>query len=118
MQENNQNRGKGYHVTIVDNNTGKVVHDGDTRAIMYVMTIDDEAKVREVKGSNGIGASGTTVGSVADQINIFEMMGLVDGLQHLVRDAIENHPMLEVLARATRQERTVIKDAAKEDKDE
>lgn len=110
MKDNNQNRGKGYHVTIVDNNTGKVVHDGDTRAIMYVMTIDDEAKMRELKGSEGIGASGTTVGSVADQINIFEMMGLVDGLQQLVRDAIENYPMLEVLARATRQERTVMKE--------
>ena len=103
-----ENKHRGYHVTIVDNNTGKVVHDGDTRAVMYVMTIDDEAKMREVKGSGGVGASGTTVGSVADQINIFEMMGLVDGLQQLVRDAIEGHPMLEVLARATRQERTVI----------
>ena len=110
MKDNNQNRGKGYHVTIVDNNTGKVVRDGDTRAIMYAMTIDDEAKVREVKGSDGIGASGTTVGSVADQINIFEMMGLVDGLQQLVRDAIEDHPMLEMLAQVTRQERTVIKE--------
>lgn len=110
MKDNNQNRGKGYPVTIVDNNTGKVVHDGDTRAIMYVMTIDDEAKMREVKGDDGVGASGTTVGSVADQINLFEMMGLVDGLQQLVRDAIENYPMLEVLARATRQERTVIKE--------
>ena len=110
MKDNNQNRGKGYHVTIVDNNTGRVVHDGDTRAIMYVMTIDDEAKMREVKGSDGIGASGTTIGSVAGQINLFEMMGLVDGLQQLVRDAIEDHPMLEVLARATRQERTVTKE--------
>lgn len=110
MKDNNQNSGKGYHVTIVDNNTGKVVHDGDTRAIMYVMTIDDEAKMREIKGSEGIGVSGTTVGSVADQINIFEMMGLVDGLQHLVRDAIENYPILEALARETRQERTVIKE--------
>lgn len=110
MKDNNQNRGKGYHVTIVDNNTGRVVHDGDTRAIMYVMTIDDEAKMREVKGSDGIGASGTTIGSVADQINLFEMMGLVDGLQQLVRDAIENHPMLEMLERANRQERTVIEE--------
>jgi hypothetical protein len=110
MKDNNQNRGKGYHVTIVDNNTGKVVHDGDTRAVMYAMTIDDEAKMREVKGSDSVGVSGTTIGSVADQINIFEMMGLVDGLQQLVRDAIENHPMLEVLARATRQERTVIEE--------
>jgi hypothetical protein len=118
MQENNQNRGKGYHVTIVDNNTGKVVHDGDTRAIMYAMTIDNEDEIREFKGSDSISASGTTVGSVADQINIFDMMGLVDGLQHLVRDAIENHPMLEVLARVMRQDRTVIKEAAKEDKDE
>ena len=110
MKDNNQNRGKGYHVTIVDNNTGRVVHDGDTRAIMYVMTIDDEAKMREVKGRDGIGASGTTIGSVAGQINLFEMMGLVDGLQQLVRDAIEDHPMLEVLAQATRQERTVIEE--------
>lgn len=104
----NKNRGKGFHVTIVNNNTGKVVRDGDTRAIMYAMTIDDEAKMRGVKGSDGIGASGTTIGSVADKINIFEMMGLVDGLQQLVQDAIEDHPMMEVLARRTRQERTVI----------
>ena len=110
MKENIQNRGKGYHVTIVDNNTGKVVHDGDTKAIMYVMTIDDEDEMRKFKGNDSIGASGTTVGSVADQINLFEMMGLVDGLQHLVRDAIENHPTLEVLARITRQERTVMKE--------
>ena len=105
-----ENKNRGYHVTIVDNNTGKVVHDGDTRAVMYVMTIDDEAKMQEVKGSDSVGVSGTMIGSEADQINIFDMMGLVDGLQHLVRDAIENHPMLEVLARATRQERTVIKE--------
>ena len=52
-----ENKHRGYHVTIVDNNTGKVVHDGDTRAVMYVMTIDDEAKMREVKGSGGVGAS-------------------------------------------------------------
>lgn len=105
-----ENKNRGYHVTIVDNNTGKVVHDGDTRAVMYAMTIDDEDKKREFKGSDSVGVPGTTVGSVADQINIFEMMGLVDGLQQLVRDAIENHPMLEVMARATRQERTVIKE--------
>ena len=105
-----ENKHRGYHVTIVDNNTGKVVHDGDTRAVMYVMTIDDEDKKREVKGSDSVGVSGTTVGSSVDQINLFELMGLVDGLQQLVRDAIEDHPMLEVLARATRQERTVIKE--------
>ena len=105
-----ENKNRGYHVTIVDNNTGKVVHDGDTRAIMYAMTIDDEAKRREVKGSDGDGASGTTIGCSADQIALFQLMGLVDGLQQLIRDAIEDHPMLEVLARATRQERTVIKE--------
>ena len=110
MKDNNQNRGKGYHVTIVDNNTGKVVHDGDTRAIMYVMTIDDEAKRREVKGSDGDGASGTKIGCNADQIDIFQMMGLVDGLQHLIRNAIEDNPMLEALARVTRKERTVMKE--------
>jgi hypothetical protein len=85
---------------------------------MYAMTIDNDDEIREFKGSDSISASGTTVGSVADKINVFDMMGLVDGLQHLIREAIEDHPLLEVLARVTRQERTVIKDAAKEDKDE
>ena len=110
MKDNNQNRGKGYHVTIVDNNTGRVVHDGDTRAIMYAMTIDDEAKRREVKGSDGDGASGTMLGCSADQIDLFQLMGLVDGLQQLIRDAIEDNPMLEILAQVTRHERTVTKE--------
>lgn len=105
-----ENKNRGFHVTIVDNNTGRVVHDGDTRAIMYAMTIDDEAKRREVMGSDGDGASGTTLGCSADQIDLFQLMGLVDGLQQLIRDAIEDHPMLEVLARATRRERTVTKE--------
>ena len=42
-----ENKNRGYHVTIVDNNTGETVRDFDTNAINYV-ALEDTAKGKRI----------------------------------------------------------------------
>ena len=99
MKDNNQNRGKGYHVTIVDNNTGETIRDFDTRAIKLIAlkSMEKGAKVAQERGV--FAAAGMMQSDLADGINIMEAYALVSGLQDMIKDEFEEHPEFELMAR-------------------
>lgn len=104
MKDNNQNRGKGYHVTIVDNNTGDTVRDFDTRAINYVALRESEKGKEIMRERNPLAGTGMVSGRLADRINIMEAYALVSELQDMIKDESEEHPEFELMARILESE--------------
>lgn len=94
----NENRGKGYHVTIVNNNTGETIRDFDTRAIKLIALKDmeDEKVARE---RNVFAADGMMQSDLADGINILENFSMINGLQKMLAEEIEAHPEIELLTK-------------------
>ena len=99
----NKNRGKGYHVTIVDNNTGETIRDFDTRAINFV-ALNDSLKDTEqgkkiMEERNPLMGCGLQTSRLADGINLIQAFSIVDGLQGLLKDEFEEHPEFQLMAR-------------------
>lgn len=94
----NENRGKGYHVTILDNNTGETIRDFDTRAIKLIALkgMESEEVARE---RNAFATAGMTQSSLADCINILEEFSMINGLQRMLAEEIEEHPEIELLTK-------------------
>ena len=99
MKDNNQNRGKGYHVTIVDNNTGETIRELDTRAINYVALRESEKGKEIMRERNPLAGAGMVSTRLADSINIMEAYALVNGLQDMIKDEFEEHPVFELMTR-------------------
>lgn len=99
MKDNNQNRGKGYHVTIVDKNTGETIRDFDTRAINFVALRESEKGKEIMRERNPLAGSGMVSTRLADRINIMEAYALVNGLQGMIKDEFEAQPEFELMAR-------------------
>lgn len=99
MKDNNQNRGKGYHVTIVDNNTGETIRDFDTRAIKLIAlkSMEKGAKVAQERGV--FAAAGMMQSDLADGINILEAFSMLNGLQKMLAEELEENPEFELLAK-------------------
>jgi hypothetical protein len=98
MKDNNQNRGKGYHVTIVDNNTGETIRDFDTRAIKFVALRESEKGKEIMRERNPLAGTGMVSTRLADKINIMEAYALVNGLQGMIKDEFEENPVFELMA--------------------
>lgn len=94
----NENRGKGYHVMIVDNNTGETIRDFDTRAIKLIALkgMEDEKVARE---RNVFATAGMIQSDLADGINILENFSMINGLQKMLAEEIEAHPEIELLTK-------------------
>jgi hypothetical protein len=94
---------RGFHVTIVDNNTGETIRDFDTRAINFVALHESE-KGKEIMrewnplAGTGMVSTGMVSTRLADQINIMEAYSLVNGLQGMIKDEFEAHPVFELMA--------------------
>lgn len=99
MKDNNQNRGKGYHVTIVDNNTGETIRDFDTRAINFVALRESEKDKEIMRERNQLAGVGMVSSRLADRINIMEAYALVNGLQDMIKKEFEENPVFELMAR-------------------
>ena len=99
MKDNNQNRGKGYHVPIVDNNTGETIRDFDTRAINFVALRESEKGKEIMRERNPLAGAGMVSSRLADRINIMEAYAMVDGLQDMIKDEFEENPVFELMAR-------------------
>lgn len=95
----NKNRGKGYHVTIVDNNTGETIRDFDTRAIKLIALKSMEEGEKVARERNVFAATGMTQSSLADGINVMECLAMIDGLQKMLAEEIEEHPEIELLTK-------------------
>lgn len=104
MKDNNQNRGKGYHVTIVDNNTGETIRELDTRSILYVALSESEKGKEIMWERNPLAGAGMVSTRLADHINIMEAYALVNGLQDMIKDEFEEHPEFELMARILESE--------------
>lgn len=94
----NENRGKGYHVMIVDNNTGETIRDFNTRAIKLIALKDmeDEKVARE---RNVFATAGMIQSDLADGINILEAFSMINGLQKMLAEEIEARPEIELLTK-------------------
>lgn len=99
MKDNNQNRGKGYHVTIVDNNTGETIRDFDTRAINFVALRESEKDKEIMRERNPLARAEMVSSRLADRVNIMEAYALVNGLQNMIKDEFEENPVFELMAR-------------------
>jgi hypothetical protein len=99
MKDSNQNRGKGYHVTIVNNNTGETVQELDTRSILYVALNESEKGKEIMRERNPLAGAGMVSSRLADSINIMEAYALVNGLQDMIKDEFEEHPEFELMVR-------------------
>ena len=94
----NKNRGKGYHVMIVDNNTGETIRDFNTRAIKLIALkgMESEKVARE---RNVFAAAGMMQSDLADGINILENFSMINGLQKMLAEEIEANPEIELLTK-------------------
>lgn len=94
----NKNRGKGFHVMIVNNNTGETIRDFDTRAIKLIALkgMESEEVARE---RNAFAAAGMMQSDLADGINILEYLSMINGLQRMLAENIEAHPEIELLTK-------------------
>jgi hypothetical protein len=95
----NKNRGKGFHVTIVDNNTGETIRDFDTRAIMLVALKDMEEGEKIARERNVFATAGMMQSNLADGINVLESFSMINGLQKMLAEEIEEHPEIELLTK-------------------
>lgn len=95
----NKKRGKGYHVTIVDNNTGETIRDFDTRAIKLIALKSMEEGEKVARGRNVFAAAGMMQSDLADGINILECFSMINGLQKMLAEEIEAHPEVELLTK-------------------
>ncbi len=95
----NKNRGKGYHVTITDNNTGETIRDFNTRAIKLIALESTEKSEKIARERNVFAAAGMTQSDLADGINVMECLAMIDGLQKMLAEEIAAHPEIELLTR-------------------
>lgn len=101
-----ENKKRGFHVTIVDNETGKTVQDFNTRGIKYVhLDENQEAAKKAERADRQIGAVDMCAGNHLNGVNPFEELALLDGLQGLIKSAMEENPMLQILMMITEQKR-------------
>ena len=101
-----ENKKRGFHVTIVDNETGKTVQDFNTRGIKYVhLDENQEAAKKAERADRQIGAVAMCAGNHLNGVNPFEELALLDGVQGLIKSAMEENPMLQILMMITEQKR-------------
>lgn len=95
----NKNRGKGFHVMIVDNNTGETIRDFNTRAIKFIALKSMEEGEKIARERNVFATAGMTQSDLADGINILEAFSMINGLQKMLAEEIEAHPEIELLTK-------------------
>lgn len=92
-----ENKHRGYHVTIVDNNTGKTIQDADTRGILYAMLYDTEKIRRMAEEAKSDFAVGVGCGRHMDGIGPVQLYGLIGRLQQIIQTEMEENPILQVI---------------------
>jgi hypothetical protein len=96
---------RGFHVTIVKNQTGETLEEFDTKGMVYVHLNEvDEAEA--TKGEEqAVAANGIGVGQKTEGVNPFERLALLEGLQILIQNMQEDDPMLQLLMMITETKR-------------
>lgn len=96
---------RGFHVTIVENQTGETLEEFDTKGMVYVQlneVDEDEAAKGE---EQAVAANGIGVGQKMEGVNPFERLALLEGLQILIQNMQEDDPMLQLLMMITETKR-------------
>ena len=106
--ENKQDKQERYRVTITNNETGEVIDDVVTKAIMLVMLFENDETRRRAAESKSLRASGVAIEKIASRVDPFDLLSLVDGMQGLLQEIMEEYPILQLLAQNTRTERTYL----------
>lgn len=94
-----ENRGKGFHVKITNNNTGETIRDFNTRAIKFIALKSMEEGEKIARERNVFAAAGMTQSDLADGIGILECISMIHGLQKMLAEEIEAHPEIELLTK-------------------
>lgn len=92
-----ENKNRGYHVTIVDNNTGETIVDADTRGILYAMLHDTEKTRKMVEEAKSDFAVAVGCGRHLDGVNPMQLHGLIGRLQQIIQIEMEENPILQVI---------------------
>lgn len=92
-----ENKNRGYHVTIVDNNTGETITDADTRGILYAMLYDTEKSRKMAEETKSDFAVGVGCGRHMEGINPVELHSLIGRLQWIIQSEMEENPILQVI---------------------
>lgn len=92
-----ENKNRGYHVTIVDNNTGETVRDFDTNAINYVALEDTAKGKRIMEERKPTAGCGTSSSRLADGISIIQAYALLNTMQSALQELFEEHPEFQLL---------------------
>lgn len=104
--ENKQDKQEWYRVTITNNETGEVMSDTVTKAIMLVMLFENDETRRRAAETKALSASGVAVENLVSRAEPFELLHLVNGMQGVIQEIMEEYPILPMLAQITRTERT------------
>lgn len=88
---------KKYHVTIVDNETGKVITDINTKGIMYAALVETERgkRIAEMRGAQE--ACERVTGRNLEGVKGTEAIALLEGLQDIIKEMMEQYPILQTL---------------------
>lgn len=92
-----ENKHRGYHVTIVDNNTGETIKDADTRGILYAMLHDTEKSRKMAEEAKSDFAVAVRCGRHMDWINPVQLHSLIGRLQWIIQTVMEENPILQVI---------------------
>lgn len=106
--ENKNDKKEWFRVTIKNEETGEVLTDEVTNAIMLVMLFENEETRKRAEELGTLSKTGVTVQSCVSKVSPFDMLSLLDGLQGLMQDTLKSHPELELLARLVESERTEV----------
>lgn len=96
-----ENKQRWFHITITDNETGEVLTDNVTKGLMYVFLKDTEKGRKIAAERNAFGSSGVVRGNKLSRINPFEMLALLEALQNMIKESMEEQPILQVLMMMT-----------------
>lgn len=86
-----------YHVTIVDNETGEAITDINTKGIMYAALVETERgkRIAEMRGATQ--ACERVTGRNLGRVKGAEVITLLEGLQDIIKEMMEQYPILQAL---------------------
>lgn len=103
-----ENKNRGYHVVITENETGKT-NEFDTKGFVAVHL--GEVPEEEVgHGERQIGTFGVGVDQRWDGVTPMELFSLLDGLQGVIQEIMEENPILQTLMMIVESKRRKIRD--------
>ena len=106
--KNKNDKREWFRVTIKNEETGEVLTDEVTNAIMLVRLFENEETRKMAEERGTLSKAGVVVQSCVSKVSPFDMLSMLDGLQRLMQDTLEGHPEMELLAQLVKTESTEV----------